>query len=1354
MRVFRILGIVLAGVLGLLVLAFGFLQTPPGQRMLVGLVSGKSLQISGLSGFFPTDLQVARIELLDSQGSWLRIENARLRWSLASLLDGRVRVELLAASLVDVERAPVADKADETSSSGSFRLPLGVELQAFAIDTLHVARPLAEVDSRWRLQGNGLLSADLHEGHLVLAGDRQDGPSGKLAADVHFDLVQATVDGQVALEEGQGGVMAALLQRPDLDRVSLKLVAKGAAAAGEGTLTLAAGDAATATGNARWQPAGSGTAVSVRLDAAGTQVVKRGGPVQLTADATLDDATATLTTATLNAGPLTLSASGRYGRQSGHLDGNATVRLSGPGALAPYVEGVSWRDLELSAHAVLDDLIKQPRGSLSFNGSAAELVVAALEGSLPPLGRVAFNGELGLKDDGSLTVQSLQVTSALASLSASDGSFVPKTEAAEVKATIDVPSLTPFSKLAGRELAGRGHVDLSVRSDPSQGLTVSWQGTLADAGAPGVPPGLIAREVRLSGSGTRAADERWSLSDVRVASEAGSFGLNARGQGSSGRFDLVVELRRLGILRGGLDGDAKVNATIELRTDGTAGGSVTASGAAQGQPLSLSGRFERDAAGGIVVPSFEGHWASAVLHVADLAITPDRTTGSARLQVERLQEVGALVGTEMAGSVEADISTDPQLAQGRLKVRVQVREAKSSGVAVAGLQADATIDDPMGTATADAKIVANGLRGAGDFSRLNVTVKGNQQSGLDLALQASGGQSDLNLAAKVELGESIRIALSRLDGRQQGIAISLAAPTHLAIAGAQVRIDPTNLRLGGGRLAVQGLVDPAATNLTLDLAGLPLSLIDTLAPGTGVDGTLQARARVSGPSGNPRIEATYSAAGVRLRRPEAALLPALAVQGTAAIADRNATFDARLGAGAGTNLVLKGRMAMASMTGTANVTGTLDLAPFAPLIGNQVRGVAGTLRSDLTIDIARDRVTGRGTLDLVNAALNLPDAGMRLSGGSAHLVLQGDTLQLQRLAFQTGGNGGVTSSGTLRLDPGQGMVLDLSVGSRRALLVSRPDLVATVSSDLKITGATGSGIDVKGPITVDRAEISIGAGETASFPTLEVREINRPVDPKAPPPPPARRAPPPRDSSGMPIRLALVIHAPQAVFVRGRGLDAEMSGDLQVNGDPARPAVSGGLTMRRGSFSLAGRRLVFNRGVVTLDNLDRIDPRLDFVANTTVQSTTIMLAIRGTSREPEISVTSSPPLPQDEAFALLLFGKPASGLSAMELVSMGESIAELTGRGGTSGPLGRLRQTLGLDQLRVGSSDSRSSSSPVSVEAGRYVAPGVYVGAKQGAAGNSSRGVVEIQVLRNTKIEGDIGADSNGRIGVKMEWDY
>jgi translocation and assembly module TamB len=922
----------------------------------------------------------------------------------------------------------------------------------------------------------------------------------------------------------------------------------------------------------------------------------------------------------------------------------------------------------------------------------------------------------------------------------------------EVKTTIDLASLAPLSSLAGRELAGRGHVDLSLRRD-TQGLTVGWQGTLANAGAPGVPPGLVAPEVSLSGSGSLGADDRWSLADVVVASEAGRFDLSARGQGASGRFDFKVDLRRLGLLREGVEGATTVTSTIELQADGSAAGSLSASGEAQGQPFSLAGRFERRAAGGIVVPGVEGHWASAALKVNDFVITRDRTSGSAHLQVERLQEIGALLGAELAGSLDAEISTDPQLALGRLQAHLRVKDLQSSGAAVASLQVDATIDDPTGAATTDARIAATGLRGAGDFSRLDATIKGGQRSGLDVTLQAAGARSDANLAAKVELGEEITIALSRFDGRQQGIPIALAAPTRINVAGARVRIDPTNLRLGGGRLALQGELDPVASNLTLELSALPLSLVDTLAPSTGLDGTLQARARISGGTANPRFEATYSAVNVRLRRPEAALLPALALQGSAALANGQATFDARLAAGAGTNLALKGRMAMASMTGSATITGAIAIAPFAPLMGNQLRNVAGVLRSDLTIDLAAGgRMSGRGSLDLANAALSLPDAGLRLGSGNGHLVLQGDVLQVQQLAFQTGSSGNVTTNGTLRLDPAQGVVLDLAVASRRALLVNRPDLIATVSSDLKITGATASGIDVSGPITVDRAEISIGANQPASYPTIAVREINGPRAANAP----AQLAPraAPRSSSGMPVRLALTVRAPQAVFVRGRGLEAEMGGEVQVNGNPAAPSVVGGLTLRRGDFTLAGRRLVFSRGIVTLDNLDRIDPALDFVASTSVNSTTIQVAITGTSRAPTITISSIPPLPQDEAMALLLFGKPASSLSALELIQVAQTLAELSGREppGTSA-LGRLRQSLGLDKLRVGSSDS-SSNSPVSIEAGRYVAPGVYVGARQGAAGNSSRGVVEIDVLPHTKIEGDIGADSTGRVGVKMEWDY
>ena len=128
---------------------------------------------------------------------------------------------------------------------------------------------------------------------------------------------------------------------------------------------------------------------------------------------------------------------------------------------------------------------------------------------------------------------------------------------------------------------------------------------------------------------------------------------------------------------------------------------------------------------------------------------------------------------------------------------------------------------------------------------------------------------------------------------------------------------------------------------------LPLSLIDAFAPGTNLDGTLQAKLRVQGSMDAPLIDGTYNVAGLRLRRPEAALVPPLNVQGSGSLMGRQASIDARLAAAA-TNLTLKGKATLprgaAPLSGSAAIGGTMDLAPFAPLLGNDIRNVTGRLR--------------------------------------------------------------------------------------------------------------------------------------------------------------------------------------------------------------------------------------------------------------------------------------------------------------------------------------------------------------------------------------------------------------------------
>ncbi|SEP47090.1 autotransporter secretion inner membrane protein TamB [Rhodospirillales bacterium URHD0017] len=1405
MRARRILLIGIASLASLFAIAFAALQTVPGQRAVAGMISRMAsgpdggLDISGLSGFFPTDLSVAQISYRDREGPWLTVENARLRWSFASLLGGRLRIETISADRVAVLRPPLPGKEKaRDDSGGSLRLPIGIDVNALEIADLHLAAALARVDSHWKLSGHAVLPADLAEGRVILTGDRLDGPNGRLSADVGFDIEKRTVDGEVSLSEKRGGLIAALLERPDIEDLSMRVVARGDARAGSAELVVSAGDAARANGKATWVPDGAATSVSVQLDAAGpglpqgriADAVRE--PVTLRARAVVDDQIVTLNELKLKAATLGVEGTARYDRTADRLEGVMALSAAEPGALAPFAGGVTWRGLRIETKADLSALSSRPQGTITITGGADDISLAAIDRRLPPLGAVTLAGDFGLGADGKITVRSLDIGSALASVKGG-GSHLPSAQAGDAKITVALPDLAPLSELAGVALAGNSTVDLTVNSD-RDGIKLGWQGTVSNVTAEGLPTELITAQVALSGAATWRFDEAWTLSDVRVASEGATLTVAGRGTGATGELDLTVELPKLDFLKAELGGAAKVTSNIRFggeRTElklaaelndlargqiasrkltlsatgsldaaGAAGGEVKANGDLAGQPLSLDGRFALDAAGGVTVPRLQGRWASVALDVDDFAVTKGRTSGYARLRAANLSDASALAGAPLGGSLEAEITADDRAANGRVTVRVQGSDLRAGTLAIGTLDLRSTIDEPMTAGKVDATLAASRIAGAADINKLNATASGDRQA-LLISLQATGSQTAANATAKVELqGDDLVVGLTRFDGRYGAIPVALAGPTRVHVAGPRVAIEPTNLRVGGGRLAVRGTLAPSGSDLQLELAGLPLSLIDAFAPGTNLDGTLGAKLRVQGSMDAPVIDGTYNAAGLRLRRPEAALVPPLNVQGSGSLMGRQASIDARMTAAA-SNLTLKGKATLprgaAPLSGTAAIGGTMDLAPFAPLLGNDIRNVTGRLRPDLTVEISGSRMTGNGSIDFSNGAVALPESGLRLNGGEGRLVLNGDTLQVQRLNFQTARGGGVAVTGTMRLDAQQGLVPDLTVTSRNALLVSRPDLVASVSSNIKVTGSTLGGLSIAGPVTIDRAEIAVGAEQSTAFPTLEVREINKPgvaatapaVVRPAPAKPPPRAAPPP---GAAPVRLALSIRAPRAVFVRGRGLDAEMSGQLEVAGTPAAPTVSGGLTMRRGDFTLLGRRLTFSRGVVTLDNLDRIDPRLDFVASTTVQSTTINVEIGGTSRAPLIAVTSVPSLPSDEAMALLLFGKPASGLSAFELAQAAQGLAELTGQASGTGMLTRLRTGLGLDRLSVGSGSG--ANSPVSLEAGRYVAPGVYVGARQGATGNSSRGVVQFDVLEHVKIEGDVGADSNGRVGVKMEWDY
>jgi translocation and assembly module TamB len=266
----------------------------------------------------------------------------------------------------------------------------------------------------------------------------------------------------------------------------------------------------------------------------------------------------------------------------------------------------------------------------------------------------------------------------------------------------------------------------------------------------------------------------------------------------------------------------------------------------------------------------------------------------------------------------------------------------------------------------------------------------------------------------------------------------------------------------------------------------------------------------------------------------------------------------------------------------------------------------------------------------------------------------------------------------------------------------------------------------------------------SSVPVLNV------VNKKAPPPPP------PLFSLGN-VNLDLTLKAPSRVFVRGRGLDSEFYGQFHVGGTAAAPRPDGRLRMRRGIFNLVGKTLDFSNGTIGLDGSGKLDPTLDFTATNITADTTATLTIGGYASDPKFTLSSVPALPQDEILARLLFGRSTSGLGVFQLAGIAAGIAQLTGVGAGLNPLDKLRSGLGLSYLNVG-----GQGSDTSLSAGREIANGVTLGARQSMSGQGAQATMQIDLGRGFKLETALGTGGSsatttgdpGGSSLGLSWEY
>ena len=573
----------------------------------------------------------------------------------------------------------------------------------------------------------------------------------------------------------------------------------------------------------------------------------------------------------------------------------------------------------------------------------------------------------------------------------------------------------------------------------------------------------------------------------------------------------------------------------------------------------------------------------------------------------------------------------------------------------------------------------------------------------------------------------------------------------------------------GGRISAnatfKGTPDTAAMTLTAETGDLRFGVTNTnrLLSGTSQltaalrleDGVLrvddlslrnpQLTAQATGRLTDTRREIDLTARLVNL----GLLLPEfpgpVTLSGTA-VESGNAYTLSLTGTGPGSiDARVAGQIASDFRTANLTVQGSAQAGLANPFLGNRV--VSGPLSIDLRLNgpLALSSLSGRvalsgGTLadPALPFALQAIDASATLAAGSAQITTTANVSSGGRVSL----SGPISLTAPYRADLG----LTLS-----GVTLRDPQLYETLANgQLRITGPLTGGALIAGRIALPQTEIRIAATGFSGQELLDgLQHIGEPAAVRET----RRRAGLIEDASAngqtapaRPFELDVEISAPNQLFIRGRGLDAELGGTLRITGTTDNIIPSGAFNLIRGRLDILGRRLTLTEASLQLEG--DFDANLRIVASSENDSITSSVVIEGSANDPQVSFTSNPQLPQEEVLSQLLFGRRLESLSALQALQLANAVATLAGRGG-EGIVSRLRQGFGLDDLDV----QTSADGTTQLTAGKYLTENVYSEIVVDQNGKSQINL-NLDISDNVTLKGRVGADGNTGIGVFYERDY
>jgi translocation and assembly module TamB len=230
-----------------------------------------------------------------------------------------------------------------------------------------------------------------------------------------------------------------------------------------------------------------------------------------------------------------------------------------------------------------------------------------------------------------------------------------------------------------------------------------------------------------------------------------------------------------------------------------------------------------------------------------------------------------------------------------------------------------------------------------------------------------------------------------------------------------------------------------------------------------------------------------------------------------------------------------------------------------------------------------------------------------------------------------------------------------------------------------------------------------------------------------------------------PLSFDIQVIIENALQIRNPQAEGSLTGSLRLKGTPTNPLLLGKIQLERETLiTFKDKTFNLQNGVIEFNNSSKLSPDLFISAQTRVAEYDINLMLLGSSEDPDLRLTSVPPLPLPDLLSLLALGvTPTAAQNAQSSEQARRTGFELGAVILSNNPLNRrIQDRLGVNIQLTTTLDSTKNVNVPKVIASRKLTKKVNASASRSLGGDETITEMKVQYMINKNVSA-IGSYEN-----------